>query len=95
MKLTKRQLRKIIREEKQKLLKENSSSWMPTEDDGVDGAGEMVMYDCLQVLSLAQEKMAADARIYGAASLEDFIIECLETIKLERLTKTSDLDDIL
>ena len=82
MKLTKRQLRRIIREEKQKLIKE--ASWIPS-DEEYDAADMYVMSDCFDILELVAKKVSSDSRLYGNASYEDFLLECIEWIKREEL----------
>ena len=81
MKISKRQLRRIIREEKQKLM--NESSWIPS-DEEYDAADMYVMSDCFDILELVAEKMK-DKRLYGRASYEDFLNECINWLRIENL----------
>ena len=82
MKISKRQLRRMIREEKQKLLRE--ASWMPS-DEEYDAADMYVMADCFDVLEVVSEKVLGDKRLYGKASFKDFLLECIEWIDREGL----------
>mgnify|MGYP005681864467 CR=1 FL=1 len=82
MKISKRQLRRIIREEKQKLI--NEASWIPS-DEEYDAADMYVMADCFEVLELISKKMMRDPDLYGRGTYEDFLMECIEWIRREEL----------
>ena len=84
MKLTKRQLQRIINEEKRKLVKEGS--WIPS-DEEYDAADMYVMSDCFSVLELVSRLMGSDNDLYGDANMEMFLMECIEWIHREGLKK--------
>ena len=84
MKLTKRQLQRIINEEKRKLVKEGS--WIPS-DEEYDSADMYVMSDCFSVLELVSRLMGSDNDLYGDANMEMFLMECIEWIHREGLKK--------
>ena len=83
-KISKRQLQRIIREEKQKLMKEGS--WIPS-DEVYDSADMYVMSDCFSVLEHVSRLMDSDNELYGDANMEMFLMECIEWIHREGLKK--------
>ena len=84
MKISKRQLRRIIKEEKRKLV--NEGSWIPS-DEEYDSADMYVMADCFSVLEQVSRLMDSDNELYGVANMEMFLMECIEWIHREGLKK--------